>query len=103
MKHIALSLAMAVAGTLSVAPYAVYAQDETRAQDNSFEPGQEVSFQFFYDSLGTDMGEWVETEEYGYVFLPKVTDAKWAPYTVGHWVDSDDGWTWVSEEPWAKR
>jgi hypothetical protein len=32
-----------------------------------------------------------------------VIDADWAPYTDGHWVYTDDGWTWVSDESfgWA--
>ena len=25
----------------------------------------------------------------------------WRPYTQGHWVDTDYGWTWISDEPWG--
>ena len=61
---------------------------------------QGVSFQTFYDQLG-DQGTWMQTDNYGYVFQPNITDPDWAPYTQGHWVNTDAGWTWVSNEPWG--
>ena len=61
---------------------------------------QGASFQTFYDQLG-DQGTWIQTDDYGYVFQPAVTDPDWAPYTVGHWVYTDDGWAWASDEPWG--
>ncbi|MEJ0000282.1 MAG: DUF6600 domain-containing protein [Verrucomicrobiota bacterium] len=59
-----------------------------------------VTFQTFYDSLA-GMGTWIQTNDYGYVWQPQVTDPDWAPYTVGHWVYTDAGWTWDSDEPWG--
>jgi hypothetical protein len=61
---------------------------------------QGASFQEFYDQLGSQ-GTWVQTDNYGYVFQPNVTDPNWAPYTNGHWVYSEAGWVWVSDEPWG--
>src|SRR5476651_2631281 len=61
---------------------------------------QGASFQTFYDQLG-NQGTWIQTDNYGYVFQPNVSDPNWAPYTEGHWVDTEDGWTWVSDEPWG--
>ena len=61
---------------------------------------QGASFQTFYDQL-SDQGTWIQTDDYGYVFQPNVQDANWAPYTNGHWVSTDQGWTWVSDEPWG--
>jgi hypothetical protein len=64
--------------------------------------GQDASFQTFYDQLGmNDTGNWVQTDQYGYVFQPNVEDPNWAPYTDGNWAYSDAGWTWVSDEPWG--
>lgn len=62
----------------------------------------DVSFQTFYDQL-SGQGNWIQTNDYGYVFQPNVNDANWRPYTYGHWVDTDDGMMWVSDEPfgWA--
>jgi hypothetical protein len=61
-----------------------------------------ATFQTFYDSLSS-LGNWVQTDDYGYVWQPNVQDPNWAPYTDGNWVYTDDGWTWNSNEPfgWA--
>jgi len=75
-----------------------FAPEKVRAQDNPDDQG--VSFQTFYDQLG-DQGTWVQTDDYGYVFQPNVSDPDWAPYTQGRWVSTDEGWTWVSDEPWG--
>ncbi len=49
------------------------------------------------------MGTWIQTDAYGYVWQPTINDPDWAPYTEGHWVYSDAGWTWASDESfgWA--
>lgn len=60
----------------------------------------EVSVELFYNALEPS-GEWLETEDYGYVWHPADVAEDWRPYTEGHWVFTDAGWTWVSEEPWA--
>ena len=60
--------------------------------------------QIFFVELSR-FGEWFETAEYGYVWQPADlrTDPAWRPYTLGRWVHSDQGWTWLSDEPfgWA--
>ena len=60
--------------------------------------------QIFFAELSR-FGEWFETREYGFVWQPTElrTDPVWRPYTRGRWVNSDQGWTWLSEEPfgWA--
>jgi hypothetical protein len=70
------------------------------ANDANGAPDDSASFQTFYDSLGSQ-GTWIQSSDYGYVWQPEVTDPDWAPYTEGHWVYTDDGWTWVSDEPWG--
>lgn len=62
-----------------------------------------VDYQFFNNAL-SPYGTWFETAEYGSVWQPAAcTDPSWRPYSRGHWVCSDRGWTWVSQEPfgWA--
>jgi hypothetical protein len=61
-----------------------------------------VSFQQFYDQLA-DQGTWINTDKYGYAFQPTENDPTWRPYTYGHWVNTDAGMTWVSDESfgWA--
>jgi hypothetical protein len=82
-------LLVLIVGLLGIPNQNLHAQDDSG-----------VSFQIFYDQLG-DQGTWVQTEDYGYVFQPNVNDPEWAPYTDGHWVDTDAGWTWVSNESWG--
>ena len=60
--------------------------------------------QIFFVELSR-FGDWFETSEYGFVWQPADlrTDPAWRPYTRGRWVHSDQGWTWLSDEPfgWA--
>ena len=59
-----------------------------------------VSYEVFYDEL-SPYGSWVDYPEYGYVWIPRVT-GDFHPYaTQGHWVMTNYGWTWVSDEPWG--
>src|SRR5436190_6181035 len=63
-----------------------------------------ASYSTFYTKL-EPQGIWRETSTYGYVWQPREAQESrsWRPYTNGHWVYTDAGWTWVSEEPfgWA--
>ena len=46
-------------------------------------------------------GRWNYVTTYGYVWVPGVTVAGWAPYTVGRWVWIRGNYVWVSSEPWG--
>ncbi len=47
-------------------------------------------------------GHWEQAPEYGYVWVPTVVAAGWAPYRYGHWVwITPWGWTWVDDAPWG--
>jgi hypothetical protein len=62
--------------------------------------GGSVNFQVFYDNL-SPYGTWVDSPEYGYVWVPDVAPG-FTPYaTNGHWIYTDEGWTWVSDYPWG--
>ncbi|MBA2585360.1 MAG: hypothetical protein H0U99_02615 [Chthoniobacterales bacterium] len=62
------------------------------------------SYGLFYTKL-EPYGDWHETANYGYVWQPREAEQSrtWRPYTDGHWVYTDAGWTWISDEPhgWA--
>lgn len=62
------------------------------------------SYDTFYRKL-EPQGVWRETDNYGYVFQPRVAlqSRTWRPYTEGKWAYTDAGWTWISSEPfgWA--
>jgi hypothetical protein len=75
-------------------------QDQVTTGDTAAEGKAGVDFQTFYNSLSSE-GTWIQTPQFGYVWQPNVNDPQWAPYTDGHWVYSDAGWTWVSNEPWG--
>ena len=70
---------------------------------NASETGS-ASYATFYRKLDP-YGDWMETGDYGYVFQPRqaAQSRDWRPYTNGHWVYTDAGWTWISEEQfgWA--
>lgn len=61
---------------------------------------RDLSFQVFYSSL-SPYGEWVTTGSYGMCWRPNGVPIGWRPYTYGHWVWTDYGWTWVSDDPWG--
>ena len=54
----------------------------------------------FYDSLAP-YGHWFWLDPYGWVWTPNKVAYGWRPYTEGHWVYSDAGWTWASDLPWG--
>ena len=59
-----------------------------------------IDFQVFYDDL-SPYGDWVENDDYGYVWLPNVS-SNFTPYgTNGYWVYTYAGWTWVSNYSWG--
>ena len=46
-------------------------------------------------------GDWVNLNDYGYVWQPRV-ETNWTPYQQGYWtMDDPYGLTWVSDEPWG--
>lgn len=77
------------------------ATPESSAEDNEAESS---SYATFYRKLDP-YGDWMETGDYGYVFQPRqaIQSRDWRPYTNGHWIYTDAGWTWISDEPfgWA--
>src|SRR3954469_5991153 len=78
--------------------------EDTETTTTTTERPSTAAYGMFYQKLDS-YGDWRETENYGYVFQPRVAEESrdWRPYTEGRWVYSDAGWTWVSDEPfgWA--
>ena len=60
----------------------------------------QVSVDFFHDNLES-YGDWREVGDYGYCWQPRDVDRNWRPYSDGHWLYTDAGWTWDSEEPYS--
>jgi hypothetical protein len=60
-----------------------------------------IDIDTFYDEL-EPYGQWVWHPRFGYVWLPDDVSPNWRPYTVGHWVSTEEyGWYWDSPEPFA--
>ena len=66
------------------------------------EAPDESDVTYFQDDL-QPYGDWVVTADFGRCFHPRGISADWRPYSEGHWVYTDDGWLWASDEPfgWA--
>jgi hypothetical protein len=54
----------------------------------------------FYEPLAAE-GDWVVVGSYGRCWRPARVEADWRPYSNGSWQNTDAGWYWVSDEPWA--
>jgi hypothetical protein len=67
---------------------------------NRAEASVGIGINVFFDAL-SPYGEWVSVPTYGNVWYPTNVGPSWRPYTNGHWVWSNYGWTWVSYEPWG--
>jgi hypothetical protein len=79
------------------------AQDTQDAVDVevSEEPQEDVAdVSVFYEPLAP-FGTWTSLPEYGQVWLPHGVPPAWRPYTMGRWVYTTHGWTWVSDLPWG--
>jgi hypothetical protein len=64
------------------------------------EPGVSLDVNFYYNYLA-DYGSWIRMGPHGYVWCPRHVGYGWRPYGYGHWVWSDYGWTWISDEDWG--
>jgi hypothetical protein len=62
-------------------------------------PGTAVNFETFEQGLAP-YGDWVTVPRYGRAFRPRAA-AGWRPYYYGRWEWTDEGWLWVSDEPWG--
>jgi hypothetical protein len=70
-------------------------------QVESVEPIANPSLAEFQQDLAP-YGRWVERPGTGPVWQPANVPAGWEPYTVGRWEQTDQGWLWVSGEPWGR-
>jgi probable HAF family extracellular repeat protein len=72
-------------------------QSKHRGQEQPVSESNEENYDVFYTRLSSDEGSWVEAGNYGYCFRPRVS-GDWRPYRDGHWVWTDHGWYWNSNE-----
>lgn len=79
----------------------LYAQYQYNGPNDGYDNRGEVTYQTFYDEL-SPYGQWVESPDYGYVWVPEAGD-DFRPYsTNGHWVYNEEyEWLWVSDYDWG--
>ncbi|MFY9824341.1 MAG: DUF6600 domain-containing protein [Thermoanaerobaculia bacterium] len=90
------------------APYYDPRPDGNYDDPNSYDQGYDSSYDsqspadesLFYSEL-SPYGRWIQRGSYGWVWEPTRVEVGWRPYTRGRWVQSDYGWTWLSDEPWG--
>ena len=76
-------------------------QAEEPPPPDALPPPQGPTMQTFEADLAP-YGRWVNAPEYGQVWVPNANQrADWQPYTDGHWVYTQWGWSFVSEVPWG--
>ncbi|MBV8585567.1 MAG: hypothetical protein JO308_04705, partial [Verrucomicrobia bacterium] len=89
--------------------FIAYPQEERKPLATNNPPAPSVSqnapgdtYAVFYSRLHDD-GDWVDAGNYGYCFHPHAARGNWRPYNDGHWVWTDQGWYWESNEDfgWA--
>ena len=54
-----------------------------------------------YASDFDNSGRWDYASDYGYVWVPAVTPANWAPYTYGRWVWIRGSYVWIVYDHWG--
>jgi len=54
-----------------------------------------------YSADFDDNGRWDYVGDHGYVWVPAVTTADWAPYTVGRWIWVRGSYVWIAYDPWG--
>ena len=60
----------------------------------------EDHFGFFYSNLSPH-GEWIEFNGGVHVWRPFNLPRQWRPYSLGRWEWTNEGWYWISDEPFG--
>ncbi|HZS07934.1 MAG TPA: DUF6600 domain-containing protein [Blastocatellia bacterium] len=93
-KYICIILLLVIFGSLSCVSRASFRYRPVPRQSLVVDTG------VFYDELAP-YGRWFRLDPYGWVWTPAGVSFGWRPYTHGHWVWTDYGWTWVSRWRWG--
>jgi len=88
-------------GTYATAPS--YSQDDYDDNGAPIPQEGEVEVETVqdFDEPLQPYGEWIVVANYGRCWRPRHVESGWRPYCSGHWVDTDRGWYWQSDEPWG--
>ncbi len=99
---ILLSLIFA-AGCIMYVPYSGERRPPAPEAEEYYQPpspGPGLDISYFYEYL-SPYGIWIYHPAYRYVWVPYNMPYGWRPYTLGHWIWTDYGWTWHSTLVWG--
>lgn len=54
-----------------------------------------------FEPVLAQLGEWVRVRRWGRAWRPSAVEENWRPYFHGSWTYTEDGWFWVTDEPWG--
>jgi len=94
MKTLLNAFAVALAGSLNFGTFSALADLEV---SGSARIGATADFHAPLSAHGA----WIEVGSYGPCWRPASVAVEWSPYSYGHWVWTDCGWYWASDEPWG--
>jgi len=106
MKNLFWTVPILVLTTAGSAAYAASSEADRAATVGVSDVGvgqairAELDIGYTYDYL-SGYGTWVSYEPYGYVWCPRHMGYRWRPYSEGHWVWTDYGWTWIDDSEWG--
>ncbi|MFL5452427.1 MAG: DUF6600 domain-containing protein [Myxococcales bacterium] len=94
----ALLAAALLAAALAAGPAS--ADVHPRARPGASAASRAASLALFKDALAP-YGEWLELPGSGKVWRPTAVEPDWRPFFHGSWTYTEDGWFWVTDEPWG--
>lgn len=94
MKTLINSVAIGLVGSLSLGVFNASADLEVSAS-------VQISATAEFHAPLAAHGAWIEVGSYGRCWRPAHVAVEWRPYCDGHWVWTDCGWYWASDEPWS--
>jgi hypothetical protein len=115
MSRIRIPVLLSLLAALVAAPKAAFSQE-----DPSFEPPPpppdadaeadvpamaqpppRAPDQRAFEQQLSPYGRWVDTPEYGRVWVPANVGPDWQPYADGRWVSTNWGWSFAAPVPWG--
>ena len=67
----------------------------------SAQPPPQAPDQRTFEQQLSPYGRWVDTPEYGRVWIPSNVGPDWQPYSDGQWVSTSWGWSFAAPVPWG--
>ena len=76
-------------------------EDDLEGVPPAAEPPPRAPDQRTFEQQLSPYGRWVDTPEYGRVWMPAGVDPDWQPYADGQWVSTGSGWSFAATVPWG--